>query len=196
MSQVSPHTDIKTELLQHWFPQEWWKEAHRILKPKGTVALFTAARGYFRKSFLRASRHQTRLTTRYASTDPNTPHREEMQKLMDDVKRIHFDPYAAPGNWILYNMYDELPLASSGFSEARRIKWNVDGKFEAGQDTYSLQKSRTIDELVRAVSLTMSVACLTQTAIHRSRFITRSALSTHSIRITLSWLTRQTTHSR
>lgn len=27
---------------QHWFPQSWWREAHRVTKPGATIALFVA----------------------------------------------------------------------------------------------------------------------------------------------------------
>jgi hypothetical protein len=68
--------------------------------------------------------------------------------MADEIKKNVFDPHAAPGNWILYNLYDELPLPQEGFSECTRIKWNVKGELKEGEDTYALSNRRTVDDMV------------------------------------------------
>jgi ubiquinone/menaquinone biosynthesis C-methylase UbiE len=30
-------------LSAHWFPDQWWEEAFRVLKPGGTVAVWTVS---------------------------------------------------------------------------------------------------------------------------------------------------------
>lgn len=120
-----------------------------------------------------------------------------MQKLVDDVKKTHFDPHAAPGNWILYNLYDELPLPEKGFREPGRIKWNVNGELEQGQETHTLTNSRTVDELVRTLIAWEIVTKLTPILrLVRSRFTIPLVPSTPSTRTTQNWSTRPITHSR
>lgn len=68
--------------------------------------------------------------------------------MLDEIKKNVFDPHAAPGNWVLYNLYDELPLPQAGFSECTRIKWNVKGELKEGEETYALSNRRTVDDIV------------------------------------------------
>jgi len=111
----------------HWFPPDWWTEASRICKKGATVAIFTIQGFYIH---------------------PSNPHAEQLQKMADEIKKNVFDPHAAPGNWILYNLYDELPLPQEGFSECTRIKWNVKGELKEGEDTYALSNRRTVDDMI------------------------------------------------
>ncbi|KAI5480052.1 S-adenosyl-L-methionine-dependent methyltransferase [Pseudohyphozyma bogoriensis] len=98
---------ITSATAAHWFPESWWGEAVRVLKPGGAVALFTYG---------------------YPLPSPSAPHRaiviEEMLKY-----RAALAPHSAGGNGVAQSLYDLLPvpgthdIPSEGWTEVTRKKW-------------------------------------------------------------------------
>ncbi|OAV86829.1 hypothetical protein PTTG_10707 [Puccinia triticina 1-1 BBBD Race 1] len=89
----------------HWFPASWWEEAHRVLKPGGTVALWTVAHQLIIEPFHPKSCELTDLQTAFVND---------------------FRPYLAAGNEYVFDMYDTLPLPSPelSFGPIKRMSWN------------------------------------------------------------------------
>ncbi|KAA1127233.1 hypothetical protein PGTUg99_032249 [Puccinia graminis f. sp. tritici] len=89
----------------HWFPDQWWEEASRVLKPGGTVAVWTVS-------------HQMMI-------EPSHPKTRELNELQ--VRLVEaFRSYLTAGNQYVIDMYDTLPLPSPElrFGPPQRIVWN------------------------------------------------------------------------
>jgi len=92
----------------HWFDPIWWKEAGRILKPQGTLAVFIYG-GLW--------------------PDPGHPCAQELRATMFSfAEELGF---SSVGNRICHHMYDELPLPDmsnkGSLGDFERIDWNRDG---------------------------------------------------------------------
>ncbi|PLW06285.1 hypothetical protein PCANC_26585 [Puccinia coronata f. sp. avenae] len=89
----------------HWFPPNWWEEAQRVLKPGGTVALWTISD----KMIIEPSHAKTMEFY-------------ELQKGLIEAFRNHL----AAGHEFIFNMYDTLPLPDSKlkFGPIQRMAWN------------------------------------------------------------------------
>ncbi|POW05496.1 hypothetical protein PSHT_10781 [Puccinia striiformis] len=89
----------------HWFPDNWWEEAERVLKPGGTVALWTVS-------------HQMIIEPRH----PKTHEINESQNVLLGTVSAYF----TQGNEYVMGMYDTLPLpaSESKFGTIRRWYWN------------------------------------------------------------------------
>ncbi|KAH9818896.1 S-adenosyl-L-methionine-dependent methyltransferase [Melampsora americana] len=91
----------------HWFSSDWWDEAARVLKPKGTVAVFVYGGMW---------------------PDPDHPKANELRSTMFSFEKELGN--WTTGNTISHNMYDDLPLPqkSNEFNSIERIQWNREGK--------------------------------------------------------------------
>ncbi|KAH9456315.1 hypothetical protein Pst134EB_012518 [Puccinia striiformis f. sp. tritici] len=92
----------------HWFDPTWWKEAGRILKPQGTLAVFVYG-GLW--------------------PDPGHPCAQELRATMFSfAEELGF---SSEGNRICHHMYDELPLPDmsdkGNLGDFERIDWNRNG---------------------------------------------------------------------
>jgi len=89
----------------HWFPSHWWEEAYRVLKPGGTVAVWTISERMI-----------------IEPTHSKTHELNELQATLLQAISSNF----TPGHEFVSSMYDTLPLPHSGlkFGPIRRIFWN------------------------------------------------------------------------
>ncbi|MAD87334.1 MAG: hypothetical protein CL912_30620 [Deltaproteobacteria bacterium] len=90
-----PVEDASIDLLTastaaHWFDMSaFWPRAARVLKPGGTVALWT---------------------TGQLSIHPSVPNSEALNAALMDLEERDLQPFFEPGNWLTRNLYSELPL--------------------------------------------------------------------------------------
>ncbi|KAG0146631.1 hypothetical protein CROQUDRAFT_657110 [Cronartium quercuum f. sp. fusiforme G11] len=116
----------------HWFPEGWWKEASRVLKPGGTVALW--------------------VYCDYMIMEPGHPKSLELNK--------HFMSYregighSSVGNEVAADMYKKslpLPAATLNFGPITRISWNPDGLIddseEGGKGNLVMKDTLTLPKL-------------------------------------------------
>lgn len=74
----------------HWFDMpRFWSRAAQMLKPGGSVAIWTPA---------------------MLSVHPSTPNHVAVQKAMDDFTEEYLIPYFAPGNFLVQDLYRGLLL--------------------------------------------------------------------------------------
>lgn len=74
----------------HWFDMpSFWRRAARVLKPGGSVALWTSGR---------------------PSVDPSMPNAAKIQAAMDRFRSQQLEPYNTPGNVLAGDGYINLPL--------------------------------------------------------------------------------------
>jgi SAM-dependent methyltransferase len=122
-SNLSPRVkDASVDLITaanaaHWFNMPpFWKAAARVLKPGGTVALWTSGG---------------------ALAHPDMPNADAIQKVFDWHYEEYLRPYLTPGNILARERYVDLPLPwtipepieefdESGFV---RREWGVDERF-------------------------------------------------------------------
>lgn len=104
----------------HWFDMSgFWPAAARVLKPGGSVALWTAGEG---------------------TVDPSTPNAAAIQAAMNRYQEEHLKPYYVPGNLLTRNRYVDLPLpwtlacSVSEFDETTffRKEWSPGEQFFLG----------------------------------------------------------------
>ncbi|KNZ52606.1 uncharacterized protein VP01_3502g4 [Puccinia sorghi] len=111
-----PRSNVVTA---HWFPPHWWEEAYRVVKPGGTVALWT----YSERMIIGKS-----LTKKEISSDDLEPTHSkthelnELQATLIEAISHNFTPRLQ----FVSSMYDTLPLPHSGlkFGPIKRIFWN------------------------------------------------------------------------
>jgi trans-aconitate 3-methyltransferase len=81
---------ITASTAAHWFDMaRFWPRAARVLKPGGTVALWTTG------------------SMRMHSSLPNAA---AIQAAMDDLEERYLKPFIEPGNLLAQNLYVDLPL--------------------------------------------------------------------------------------
>lgn len=81
---------ITASAAAHWFDMpRFWAAAARVLKPGGTVALWTV--GDFK-------------------IHPSTPNAAAIQASMDEIEERELRPFFEPGNFLTRNLYKGLPL--------------------------------------------------------------------------------------
>lgn len=74
----------------HWFDMaRFWSRAARVLKPGGSVVLWTSG--------------HTRI-------HPSVPNSAAIQEEMDRIEKEYLEPFFEPGNWLTRNRYADLPL--------------------------------------------------------------------------------------
>lgn len=105
----------------HWFDMSrFWPSAARVLKPGGSVALWTSG---------------------HICAHPSMPNADAIQVAIARIEEEHLMPYYERGNLLTRNRYLDLPLPwtlaqpAPEFDESNlfRKEWNVAGKFFAGQ---------------------------------------------------------------
>ncbi|KAF2100189.1 methyltransferase domain-containing protein [Rhizodiscina lignyota] len=127
-SQVSPPiADSSVDLIiaataAHWFDMpRFWARAAKVLKPGGSVAIWTSASGV---------------------VHPSVPNAAAIQKALDEYRDKHIRPYDAPGNVIAADLYTNLPLPWTSpepvqeFDEDTfvRKEWAPGGEFLVGSE--------------------------------------------------------------
>jgi SAM-dependent methyltransferase len=74
----------------HWFDMaRFWQAAARVLKPGGSVVLWTSGK---------------------TTVHPSTPNAEAIEKAMQDLEDKHLKPYLERGNLLVRNGYSDLPM--------------------------------------------------------------------------------------
>jgi SAM-dependent methyltransferase len=110
----------------HWFDMSgFWPSAARVLKPGGSVALWTSGAG---------------------RVHPDTPNAAAIQVAMDEHEEQYLKPYFEPGNILVRNRYVDLPLPWTlaqpvpEFDETTffRKDWQVGEKFFVGETEVDL----------------------------------------------------------
>lgn len=92
---AQPIQDASVDLITagnaaHWFDMpQFWSTAARVLKPGGSVTLWTSGR--------------TRI-------HPSNPNAAAIQAEMDRIEEEYLEPFFVPGNWLVRNRYSDLPL--------------------------------------------------------------------------------------
>ncbi|KDQ63121.1 hypothetical protein JAAARDRAFT_65200 [Jaapia argillacea MUCL 33604] len=124
-----PASDSSVDLITsgtsaHWFPANWWQSAARVLRPGGTVAIFTYGRPFV----------------------PSHVH-PEAAKITERISSWRSDPDIAPhiqeGNKVAEHLFDDLPLPDPNSGEwggVERRVWNRDGHDE-NQEPYMTAKA-------------------------------------------------------
>ena len=81
---------ITASTAAHWFDMaRFWPQAARVLKPSGTVALWT---------------------TGTINMHPSTPNASAIQATIDDIEEHDLKPFIEPGNLLTRNLYVDLLL--------------------------------------------------------------------------------------
>jgi trans-aconitate 3-methyltransferase len=111
----------------HWFSMpQFWTQAAKLLKPGGTVAIWTLCRPH---------------------VHPSTPNAAKIKSALDTLDRS-LDPYRVGPNRLAYDMYADLALPWTidplipGFNSTTfvRREWNRDGKLEDGEDDFFMSR--------------------------------------------------------
>ncbi|KAL0935182.1 methyltransferase domain-containing protein [Colletotrichum truncatum] len=127
----------------HWFNMPgFWAAAGRVLKPGGTVAIWTTSAMHIH---------------------PSVPNHERLQTLVQTFRSEYMEPYTTPGNLLTENLYETLPLPWNlrepvlEFDESTffRKEWNKDGlvadheEFFLGQQTWDMD---TVEKIMATMS--------------------------------------------
>jgi hypothetical protein len=144
----------------------FWAEAATVLKPGGSVALWTLASLYCRKTLF--SCYSVRGMVIYifhTFSDPCTPNAAEVQRILFRLEREVLAPFELPPNRLSREMYDNLPLPwdvvppitafpQSGFV---RHEWDRDGILSNGNTFFGQSEEGSLDELERGLSTSSMV---------------------------------------
>ena len=123
----------------HWFDMSrFWASAARVLKPGGSVALWTSGR---------------------SSIHPSVPGATILQDIMDQIEERYLKPHLEPGNLLTRSRYISLPLPWNleqpvpEFDESTffRKDWDVDEQF------YSLEPELNMDMFEKMISTSSPV---------------------------------------
>ncbi|OKL60834.1 hypothetical protein UA08_03753 [Talaromyces atroroseus] len=123
---------LTAAMAAHWFSMpDFWAEAARLVKPQGTVALWTCSSLY---------------------CHPSTPNAAAVQKALFRLEREVLAPYELPPNRLSRDMYDNLVLPwhladdgnslASAFPESDfvRQEWDRNGILSNGQEFFLADK--------------------------------------------------------
>jgi trans-aconitate 3-methyltransferase len=130
----------------HWFDMPaFWTRAAALLKPHGTVALWSGASVF---------------------CHPDTPNAKKIQAILNQLEDEELDKFHVQGNRLTRGMYLDLPLPwqvdppNAAFDEKTffRKEWNRDGKLEPGEADFFLgRENMTVDLLVKGLATSSSV---------------------------------------
>jgi SAM-dependent methyltransferase len=145
-----------TLLQAHWFRMdEFWRNASKILKPGGTVALWTCASMYCREYLCPSM--TSKILERWLQTDPSTPQAAKVQKILSNLEDNILGPYATPYNKLSRGLYADLPLPwdvnppIEAFAKAKsqfvRREWDRDGILSNGKDFFLGANETTLERL-------------------------------------------------
>ncbi|OLN81717.1 Trans-aconitate 3-methyltransferase [Colletotrichum chlorophyti] len=119
----------------HWFNMPgFWAAAARVLKPGGTVAIWTGSAMYIH---------------------PSTPNASRLQAVLKEFRTTHLEPYMAQGNFLGETNYEALPLPwtlekpMTEFDESSffRKTWNRRGSLAPGEEFFLGQKTLDMDAI-------------------------------------------------
>jgi len=125
----------------HWFDMsKFWAQAAKILKPGGTVAIWTQASLYCHPE--------------------TTPNAAKVQEILHWLEFVELEPYRRTGD----KLYKDLPLPWQvdpkvpEFAEEDHLRrvWNEDGKIEPGE-RFMRQKEITLQEFADASATASTV---------------------------------------
>ncbi|KAJ5802391.1 S-adenosyl-L-methionine-dependent methyltransferase [Penicillium pulvis] len=125
---------VTAAMAAHWFEMpKFWSEAARIVKPGGSVALWT---------------HSSLFC------HPSTPNAEQVQKALFYLEREILAPYELPENRLSRDYYDNLPLpwtigddiVEKAFPKAAfvRMEWDRDGVLTDGKNFFNGSDETTV----------------------------------------------------
>jgi SAM-dependent methyltransferase len=136
---TSPIGDSSVDLITaaaaaHWFDMaRFWPEAARVLKPGGTVAIWSVGD---------------------SSVHPSMPNAAAIQAFAMDLNEREIRPFVAPGNLLMKELYVDLPLPWTltppipDFDDAMfRKEWGPDTSedfFVSGPDSISMDRFERI----------------------------------------------------
>ncbi|KAK8136752.1 hypothetical protein PG984_004692 [Apiospora sp. TS-2023a] len=116
---------LTAAMAAHWFDMDrFWHQAGRMVKPGGTVALWTKSSLY---------------------CHPSTPNASQVQQALSHLEDDILGPYELPANNVCRTMYANLlmpwsadPPVAGAFPQRLSVRreWNRDGKLEPGQDDF------------------------------------------------------------
>jgi SAM-dependent methyltransferase len=118
----------------HWFDMpRFWATAARVLKPGGSVILWTSGR---------------------TCIHPSVPNSAAIQAEMEGIEEEYLEPYFVPGNWLTRNRYSDLPLPwtlenpIAEFDEATssRKDWGMESDF------YSINPEVSMDRFEKIIA--------------------------------------------
>jgi trans-aconitate 3-methyltransferase len=128
----------------HWFDlPKFWARAAKLVRPGGTVALWSGSSLY---------------------CHPSTPNAEKVQSILDHFQDVVLEPYHMQR--ITRDMYVDLPLPwqvnppITEFDEKTffRKEWNRDGKLEEGETEFFMGRQlMSVDKLEIAMATASSV---------------------------------------
>ena len=122
----------------HWFSMPvFWQKACQMLRPGGTVAIWTAAS--------------------YHCHPHTTPNAARVQEILYELERDVLAPYELPPNRLSRDRYVDLGLPwtvsppEPGFSQEDfvRMEWNRDGEVQPGETFFRGRERVTLDEFAR-----------------------------------------------
>ena len=147
----------------------FWAKAAKLLRPGGTVALWTVSSLYCRMSgctedalqhLMPPSFRLTWSVSNTCITDPSTPNAATIQNILFDLERDILAPYELPPNRVSRDMYDNLglpwtvdpPVADFPAASFVRKEWNRDGKVNLDtngnyEDFFAGTKKQALEDL-------------------------------------------------
>ena len=139
----------------------FWAEAATVLKPGGSVALWTLASFYCRKTrFSSGSVRSMLIYNFHTFLDPCTPNAAEVQRILFHLEREVLSPFELPHNRLSRDMYDNLPLPwnvtppVTAFlpSDFVRYEWDRDGILSNGNEFFDQTEEGSLDDLEKGLS--------------------------------------------
>jgi len=131
---------LTSAMAAHWFDMEvFWPQAAALLKPGGTIALWTFA-----------SHH----------CHPSTPNHAEIQRIAYRLEREDLAPYELKPNRVSRDMYDDLtlpwqistPVPDLPESQFVRYEFNRDGVIPEGEkEFFSGSQEQTLEGVERSL---------------------------------------------
>ncbi|KAJ5808015.1 hypothetical protein N7474_009284 [Penicillium riverlandense] len=128
---------LTAAMAAHWFDMpKFWKEASRIVKSQGTVALWTCASLY---------------------CHPSTVNAKEVQQALFHLEREVLSPYELPPNRVSRDLYENLVLPwhtgddnvakEFPIAEFRRMEWDRDGILTDEKQFFNFSQDKTLNDL-------------------------------------------------
>ncbi|KAK0609048.1 Trans-aconitate 3-methyltransferase [Lasiodiplodia hormozganensis] len=139
---------LTVAMAAHWFDMPaFWKQAAQLVKPAGSVAIFTKSSYY---------------------CHPTMPNINEVQRISDEFERTELARYEYPGNRLCREFYKDLALpwqANDGgppeFPEElfERHTWNVNGALDGpdGEDFFGGSLTLTFPQMEKLLGTTSTV---------------------------------------
>ncbi|CAF0855710.1 unnamed protein product [Adineta steineri] len=136
---------LTVAMAAHWFNMDaFWTEAAKVLKPGGSVALWTLASLY---------------------CHPCTPNAAEVQRILFHLEREVLAPFELPSNRLSRDMYDKLvlpwdvmpPITAFSSSDFVRHEWDRDGILSNGNIFFGQSDETSLNELERGLATSSMV---------------------------------------